>query len=261
MSINDALHRVTEPKVLILEHDQAVGAAFARSLERAGLRTAWAKTWAEGVALGRSFAPDVVLADLTMPDADGLALVSFLARRGDCGIIIVSGLADEADRTVGLEIGADDYVAKPPQLRELLNCVRAVYHRTRVRTATRPRRLPRASIHVGTIIVDLSAETVQAANGAAIPLTAAEFTALELMLAAGGEAVSYELLSEAALRRPWRAGDRSVDQLILNLRHKLDDDGQPMIHAVRGTGYLLRASTPIPGRAQLAERTVSAGIT
>ncbi len=244
MEFDGALTTVSAPKVLIIEDDEAVGQALVGALERSGMKTAWATTGAEGLALKRSFSPDVVLVDLNLPDTDGIGLVTFLAQQGECGVIIVSGLADEADRIVGLEIGADDYVSKPPHLRELLARIRAVHRRVKMRTAAKAEAGPRSIVQLGKIKIDLTGRTVQAANGERITLTAAEFTALETMLAANGEAVSRDRLSEAALRRPWRAEDRSVDQLIFNLRQKLAGaDDQRLIHSIRGAGYMLSAST------------------
>jgi two-component system OmpR family response regulator len=245
MDFEAGMTTVAAPKVLIIEDDEAVGRALVGALERSGMRTAWATTGSEGLALKRSFMPDVVLVDLNLPDTDGIGLVTFLAQQGECGVIIVSGLADEADRIVGLEIGADDYVSKPPHLRELLARIRAVYRRVKMRTAAKTEPTSKSTVQLGKIKIDLASRAVQSANGQPITLTAAEFTALETMLAANGEAVSRDRLSEAALRRPWRAEDRSVDQLIFNLRHKLaGGDDQRLIHSIRGAGYMLSASAP-----------------
>ena len=244
IDFDGALTTVSAPKVLIIEDDEAVGQALVGALERSGMKTAWATTGADGLAQRRSFNPDVVLVDLNLPDTDGIGLVTFLAQQGECGVIIVSGLADEADRIVGLEIGADDYVSKPPHLRELLARIRAVHRRVKMRSAAKAEPGPRSMVQLGKIRIDLTGRAVQSLNGERITLTAAEFTALETMLAANGEAVSRDRLSEAALRRPWRAEDRSVDQLIFNLRQKLaGGDDQRLIHSIRGAGYMLSASS------------------
>lgn len=244
MDFDGASAPASAPRVLVIEDDEEVGQALVGALDRSGIRTAWAMTGAEGLALKRTFLPDVVLVDLNLPDTDGIGLVTFLAQQGECGVIIVSGLADEADRIVGLEIGADDYVSKPPHLRELLARIRAVHRRVRLRTAAKADPAPRSIVHLGKIRIDLNGRSVQAASGERITLTAAEFAALETLLAANGEAVSRDRLSEAALRRPWRAEDRSVDQLIFNLRQKLaGGDEQRLIHSIRGAGYMLSATT------------------
>lgn len=235
----------TTLKVLLIEDDQAVGETLIRALERAGMQTAWAMTGVQALALKSSFKPDVALVDLNLPDTDGMNLVTVLARQGGCGIIIVSGLSDEADRIVGLEIGADDYISKPPQLREMVARIRAVHRRMKMPTPTNVGPKSPTIIQFGRVRINLMRRAIEAPNGDHIALTAAEFKALETMLEANGEAVSRDRLSQAALRRPWRADDRSVDQLIFNLRNKLAEcDNQPIIHSIRGAGYLLLANRP-----------------
>ena len=164
---------------------------------------------------------------------------------------------------MALEVGADDYVAKPPHLRELLARIRAVHRRVTTRTGARPETGPRASVRLGTLIVDLAGRTVRSETGERIMLTAAEFTALEIMLEVNGTAVSRDRLSKAALHRPWHSKDRSVDQLIFSLRQKLAmGDSQQIIHSSRGAGYLLSATvTPIDSPAEgahYAEKASSA---
>jgi two-component system OmpR family response regulator len=242
LDLDGALTPAATLKVLIIEDDEDLGLALGETLQRSGMRTACAINGAEGLALMRSFSPDIALVDLNLPDTDGIGLVTLLAQQGDCGIIIVSGLTDEADRIVGLELGADDYVCKPPHPRELLARIRAVHRRVKMRSAIKADPAGRPTIQLGKIKIDLKGRSVRSANGDQIRLTGAEFMALETMLAANGEAVSRDCLSAAALHHPWRAEDRSVDQLIFNLRHKLaDGDDQQLIHSVRGAGYMLSA--------------------
>jgi two-component system, OmpR family, response regulator len=241
---------VSAPKVLIIEDDEAVGQALVGALDRSGMRTAWATTGAEGLLLKKSFMPDVVLVDLNLPDTNGIGLVTYLSQQGECGVIIVSGMGDEADRIVGLEIGADDYVSKPPHLRELLARIRAVYRRVKLRAAAKSEVTTKSVVQVGKLTIDLSSRSIYTQSGEKIALTAAEFTALETMLAANGEPVSRDRISEAALRRPWRAEDRSVDQLIFNLRQKLSGtDENRLIHSIRGAGYLLAVRSGTNGGA------------
>lgn len=243
------LAAVTPPKVLIIEDEDGVGRTLVTALERSGMRTAWATTGAEALRLKTSFQPDVVLVDLALPDASGISLVKHLAQMGDCGVIIVSGAGEESDRIVGLEIGADDYIAKPPHLRELLARIRAVHRRVQARATQKDTEVEKpggkASVQVGHIRIDLDGRSVRRANGERIALTGAEFAALETMLNAHGEPVSRDKISEVALRRRWRPEDRSVDQLIFNLRHKIaTGDGESLIHSIRGAGYLLAARAP-----------------
>jgi two-component system OmpR family response regulator len=234
---------LASPRVLLIEDDAHVAEALTRFLERSGMRTAWAGTGARGMELKRSFAPEVVLVDLELPDMNGVDLIGWLNGQQDCGIIVVSGRGEAAEeRILGLELGADDYMAKPPQLRELVARVRAVHRRSRLRNTGRPG-AGESPLQVGPWRIDLRHRTVSRQDGPALPVTAAEFAAMQELLLADGEPVSRDRLSEVALRRPWRAEDRSIDQLISSVRRKLGDgeDGTRLIQSVRGAGYVLAA--------------------
>ncbi len=230
------------PRVLIIEDNQPVGETIQRFLERSGIRTEWAQTGARAYELKKSFLPDVVLVDLELPDTSGVTLIRWLTTQQDCGIIVVSGHAEEGERVVGLELGADDYVAKPPQMRELVARIRAVHRRAQ-------RRAPEAAAEasapvtymVGPYRVDTRAHSVTAEHGRTVAVTGAEFVVLQMLLEANGQPVSRGTLCEHALRRPWRAEDRSIDQLVFHLRRKLSeaDSNGRLIQAVRGAGYFL----------------------
>jgi DNA-binding response OmpR family regulator len=226
--------------VLLIEDDAAVAETIRRFLERSGMRTAWAATGSQGMELQKSFEPDVVLVDLELPDTSGVALIGWLAQTQECGVIVVSGRGEETGRVVGLELGADDYMAKPVQLREMVARIRAVHRRVRCSHPAKSG-FPMPLHRVGPFTVDLQRRVVLDGVGNSVVLTGAEFAALQRLLEAAGEPVSRELLSEAALRRPWRAEDRSIDQLIFSLRRKLGDDdrGNRLIQSVRGAGYVV----------------------
>jgi two-component system OmpR family response regulator len=170
-----------------------------------------------------------------------------LAEGLSCGVIVVSGTGEEADRILGLELGADDYIVKPPRMRELIARIRAVHRRVNRRQEMKQSTDGREVIQVGPIRINLVARSVSTADGTRILLTSAEFTLIEVLTAANGQAVSRDILSENALRRSWRPEDRSVDQLVFGLRQKLppDDGGGKLIHSIRGAGYLLRAADAV----------------
>ena len=111
---------LANPRVLLIEDDEAVAQAMVRSIERSGMNVAFAATGAKGMALKASFNPDVVLVDLELPDTNGVDLIGWFAEQRTCGVIVVSGMGEEADRIVGLELGADDYIVKPPRMREMI---------------------------------------------------------------------------------------------------------------------------------------------
>ena len=238
------------PRVLVIEDDQAVARAFVRGVERAGMLTAWAATGALGLALKNKFEPHVVLVDLTLPDMSGLTLISRFVEQRDCGVVVVSGSGEEADRIVGLELGADDYIAKPMSMREMVARIRAVHRRVSLPKPSRQQEASlqaSASLKVGSLRIDAGRRMAHTLDGRRLALTSAEFTALEVLARAAGATVSRDTLSETALRRAWRGDDRSVDQLVFNLRQKLplDEDGGMLIQSVRGLGYWLRADDSV----------------
>ena len=202
---------LSNPRVLVIEDDGALASSLLDSMKKAGFTVMCAGTGSEGIALKDSFRPHVILMDLTLPDMSGMALLSHLADQCDCGLIVLSDLNDEADRIVGLELGADDYVAKPPRLRELVARIRAVHRR--VSTRAQPQRVsqPTPMLKVGPIRISALQRTVHTEDGRRLALTSAEFSALEILAGAAGATVSRDTLSMAALHRPWRAEERGVE--------------------------------------------------
>ena len=234
---------LTIPRVMMVEDERAVGEALRRALEKAGMEVCWAMTGAEAVALKESFKPEIVLVDMELPDVNGVELIRWLVAAGSCGVIVVSGAGDDTDRIVGLELGADDYVAKPPLMRELIARIRAVHRRvTPSNAAAAPAAEEASLVKVGGIQIDHVKRVVSGPDGQRIALTGAEYAALEALARSQGKVLSRDEISRAALRRPWRPEDRSVDQLVLALRNKLGPNGvgHTVIESVRGSGYLLR---------------------
>ena len=252
---------------MVIEDDPDIAMVLQRYFERSGIRTHLAYTGAEAIALKPLGSPNIVLVDLELPDLDGSTLIRWLKEQHDCGIIVVSGSHDEATRVLSLELGADDYVTKPPGLRELVARVRAVHRRVseRIVLAGNGSRMPppRAIAALGGFAVDLQARQVRDASGKPVAITAAEFAVLAALIEAKGEPVPRERLSEIALHRPGHSEDRGVDQLIFGLRQKLSPPGDRcrFIQSVRNTGYLI-ADAPAgsdpgepgpPGRRQTPE--------
>jgi DNA-binding response OmpR family regulator len=216
------------------------------------MKTCWARNGSEAARLKESFQPEVVLVDLELPDVSGLSLISWLAGQRDCGIIVVSGRGDEGERVAGIDVGADDYITKPVPMRELVARIRAVHRRS-----NRPAAIPNPStsggqVALGAVRVDKARRTAlrQNADGVdeQIHLTTAEFVALDALIEAAPRPVAREKLCRLALRRPFQAEDRGVDQLILNLRRKLfdDDSAHHVIVSVRGAGYAIPTDLHMP---------------
>jgi len=234
---------LVDPRVLLIEPDPLTARALVGSLERSGMQVASAQDAATGLSLKNRLSPDIVLVSLRFSNVSSVTLVGQLIERRDCGVIVLAGPDDEAARIASLELGADDFLATPVGMRDLVMRVRAVHRRVNRRTAVATPPAHDAILSVGPIRINLQHRSVHTQEGSRLNLTSAEYTALETLARAGGTAVSRDLLSEAALRRPWRAEDRSVDQLVFNLRQKLpaDADGGVLIQSIRGSGYWMRA--------------------
>ncbi len=231
-------------RILLIEDDRDVAATLQRFLLRSGMETIIAYSGTEAATLKPTFCPHVVLVDLELPDINGETLIRWLLEQNDCGIIVVSGRDDEPSRVLNLELGADDYVTKPPNLRELVARIRAVYRRSCDRAAAPRREADRQLETVGEFTVDLRSRQIHDNMARRVDVTAAEFAVLAALIDAQGLPVSRGHLSEVALQRPWRSEDRSVDQLVFGLRHKLlmPEGRRGLIQSIRNAGYALNAS-------------------
>lgn len=232
-------------RVLLIEDDPEVALTLQRFLQRSGMQTVVAHSGGAAATLKATFSPHVVLVDLELPDINGETFIRWLLEQHDCGIIVVSGRGDEATRVLSLELGADDYVTKPPNLRELVARIRAVYRRSSERRALRTREAEGRTVSVGDFTVDLDSHLICDRMERTVDVTAAEFAVMAALIEAKGLPVSREHLSELALHRPWRPEDRSVDQLIFGLRRKLPmpEGGRCSVQSVRNAGYALLISS------------------
>ncbi len=222
-------------RVAYIEDDEKLGRLTARYLESHGLKVAVYADPEEGIVEVVRTRPDVVLLDLMLPGIDGFEVARRLRFHSDVPIIMVTARGEEADRVMGLEGGADDYVSKPFASRELLARVRAQARRARGRLG------PAARVaEAGPIVLDGRARTVTL-HGAPLELTTYEFDLLQVLVQRAGEVLTREQLVEAVRGSSQEAFDRSIDVHISNLRKKL---GEPAKHprllkTVRGVGYLL----------------------
>jgi DNA-binding response OmpR family regulator len=184
--------------------------------------------------------PDVVLLDLMLPGTDGLDVCRQLRSRTDVPIIMVTARTEEADRVLGLEGGADDYVPKPFQSRELLARIRAQARRARGEAGPRAER-----IEIGGLVID--AMTMQVTvDGDPITLTTSEFALLHALAQRPGRVLGREQLLQLLHGSTEEAFDRSIDVVVSRLRHKLEDDPRnpQMLKTVRGAGYMLTRGEP-----------------
>jgi DNA-binding response OmpR family regulator len=242
----------TSARILLVHQSNVVTKSMTTALEKAGMTVAVAHEGSRAIALVASFSPNVALIGLELNDMNGADLINWFADR-DLGLIGLSDADEETSRVVALEVGADDCISTSLPCRELVARTRAVHRR--MLWAINRRETPPASttIDLGCISINLASRIVATQDQKPIALTGAEFNILEVMVGMRGQTMSRDALSQAALRRPWRAEDRSVDQLIFGLRQKLPlaADGSSIIHSVRGAGYVLRTPETTPNRAPL----------
>jgi two-component system OmpR family response regulator len=185
--------------------------------------------------------PDLIVLDLNMPEEDGLSIIRTLKQRNTVPIIMLTATAGAIDRIVGLELGADDYLAKPCELRELLARIRSVLRRSasaQAGEASAPRR--QALIRFGTKWLDLQAQLLRDDRGNEYPLAGSEFALLKVFAENPKRVLSREQLLDLANARDREAFDRAIDVRITRLRRKIEPDpAHPsVIRTVRGAGYL-----------------------
>ena len=233
----------TNGRVLVVDDDPSVRAMLAEYLGGHGYEVVQADRGTAMREAVEASLPDVVLLDLNLPGEDGLSLARFLRERFDVGIIIVTGATGVADRVAGLEIGADDYVMKPFELRELLARIKSVLRRMQARApaaATVGTATPSRRAAVGACTLDTSSHQLFAADGNEIPLTAMEFDLLKVFLDHPNQVLTRDQLLTLTRNREWEPFDRSIDIRIARVRRKVeaDPDKPQAIRTVRGAGYV-----------------------
>lgn len=243
-------------KILVVEDDPDIGRLIARILGEAGYLVSVATSGTDAEAKAHESSPDLVIVDLMLPDTDGLTLVGNFKARYGCGIIIVSGRGEPVERIVGLEIGADDYVTKPFEPRELVARVRSVLRRTVPSTAPINASSNDQGIGGGSPSgpsiaaspvfefdgwrLDTGSRTLSNACQP-VPLTTGEYQLLTVLLERAGRVLTRDQLLDLTHGTQTPAFDRSVDVQIGRIRTKIEADrGQPqIIKTVRNGGYML----------------------
>ena len=186
--------------------------------------------------LAKNDAVDLVLLDIRMPGEDGLSLARWLREHARIGVIMITGSADTVDRITGLEVGADDYIAKPFDLRETLARVRSVMRRV----AAMPTKPTKPNeVRFGRFILDLTAKRLATEAGEAVGLTSMEFDLLEAFATHPNRVLSRDQLLDLAHGKSAEPFDRSIDIRVTRLRRKIEaDPNKPQfIKTIRGAGY------------------------
>jgi DNA-binding response OmpR family regulator len=192
---------------------------------------------------------DLVLLDLKLPSEDGMTLARELRETSNVPIIILTGRKDDVDRIMGLELGADDYLTKPFNLRELLARIRAILRRTQAHPVTAMEGRAPQAFRFGAWELDLRSRRLTSNDGERVELTHAEFALLAAFLGAPERILSREQLLELSRGNDENVFDRSIDVQILRLRRKIESDpSRPkLIRTERGAGYFFNAQVELVG--------------
>jgi two-component system, OmpR family, response regulator len=228
---------MTATRVLVVDDDPAIRNMLAEYLGAHGYDVALAASGdAMRAELERS-SPAVVLLDIGLPGEDGLTLARYLRERHQVGIIMVTGAGDVVDRVAGLEVGADDYIAKPFDPRELRARLKSVLRRLAKTEFVKPQTL---RVSIGRCFLDLKARSLADARGREIPITSMEFDLLKALIEHPNQVLSRDQLLTMTRNREWEPFDRSIDIRITRLRRKVEEDpAHPRaIRTVRGAGYM-----------------------
>jgi DNA-binding response OmpR family regulator len=219
-------------RVLVVDDDARLYELLASYLEQNGMSPAHAPSGRRALDLLEREAFDAVLLDVMMPEMDGLGVLSRVrARWPSLPVLMLTAKGDETDRVVGLELGADDYLAKPFSPRELLARLKAVLRRANPD-------LERQRLSAGDVVLEVETRAVHV-RGAPVELTGLEFDLLLALLRRAGQVVPRQSLLSQAGRNDVTVNDRTVDVHISHLRKKLGDDPPKLIKTVRGVGYVL----------------------
>lgn len=222
----------TNYKILLVDDDAAFASLLEEYLKTEGCTVTVAPDGDKAVKLALHKPFDAIILDVMLPKLNGFEVLRSIRDMNDIPVLMLTARGDDIDRIVGLEIGADDYLAKPCNPREVIARLRAILRRTQ--------KIPllRATIEHEHILIDCAKRTVSL-HGEQLECTNAEFNILEILMKAPGQAFSKEELTEYALGRKFTAYDRSIDVHISNLRSKLgvNPNGEEWIKTVRGFGY------------------------
>lgn len=230
-------------KVLVVDDDHEICALLDEYLTKNGFDVA---TAAEGEEMKRHLAggyPDLILLDVMMPGDDGFTLCQYIRKSSDVPIIMLTAVSDEMDQIIGLEIGADDYIAKPFSPRQLLARIKALLRRTKPTDSQQMTTVPK-SIRFANWRLDTTAQRLFDINqNQTFELTCGDYALLMLFLSRPNEILDRDTISHATRGRDALPSERSIDVALSRLRHRLGDKGrtQRLIKTSRGNGYIFTA--------------------
>lgn len=229
---------VRKQHILIVDDNREIRDLLAKYLEKSGLRTATAPDATQARGMIETHAFDLVVLDIMMPGEDGLSLCRDLRTKGTLPVILLTAMGEDADRIVGLELGADDYVTKPFNPRELLARIRAVLRRAQSASEARePKPGTRLRFDRWTLFVDRRELCNE--SGTVVPLSTGEYQLLLVFVRKPGIVLTRDQLLDMARGRSAKIFDRSIDNQVSRLRRKIEDDPREpkLIQTVWGGGY------------------------
>jgi DNA-binding response OmpR family regulator len=225
-------------RVLVIDDDRELCQLVSVCLVREGMKVQASHDGRSGLTLALTGQHDLAILDVMLPQLTGLQVLKQLRNNSNIGILMLTARGEEADRIMGLEYGADDYLSKPFSARELVARIRALARRLKPWPDGEMGRAPER-LEIDDLILDEGARTCRR-NGEIIDLTTAEFDLLSLFLRCSGRAVHRKELSKQVLDRDWSPFDRSIDVHVSNLRRKLGSlpEGTERIRGIRNIGYI-----------------------
>ncbi|MEP3247867.1 MAG: response regulator transcription factor [Sneathiella sp.] len=228
-------------KILVVDDEPELRQVLRTTLEKENYAVAEAGNADEMRRVFSDQEFDLVILDLMLPGEDGLSLTRYLKERSDVGVIILTGKGESVDLIIGLEMGADDYVSKPYNRRELLARIKSVLRRSIRQGDVSGNESLKTNVAFSGWSLDLPHHKLAAPDGSDVPLTMAEFQLLRVLLENPGQPVGRDKLSLKIFNKELKENSRNIDALVRRLRQKLEmDDQQPqMIKSVRGSGYTI----------------------
>ena len=235
-------------RILIVDDDPEIRRLLVDYLEKHGFETVAARDGREMWQGLERHAIDLVVLDLMLPDTDGLTLCRDLRARSNMPVLMLTARGEEADRIVGIEMGADDYLVKPFSPRELLARIKSILRRTRALPPNLRPESQRCLAFAGWRL-DTATRALTAPDGVVVPLSGGEFRLLRILLEHPNRVLNRDQLVELIHGREAEPYDRAIDVQVSRLRQRLRDEGREpqLIQTVRGEGYVLAAS--VEGRA------------
>ena len=226
-------------RIIVCDDEEPMREMLEELLTDEGYSVTTAKDGADLRRLVPQLRPDLVICDLKMPGEDGLSLTRWLRAESHAAVIMLTGMGSVVDRVVGLEMGADDYLAKPFEPAELRSRIKSVLRRTMAPIHEHGR--PAGRTRVGRCVVDMELKTMFDENGEKVSLTSMEFDLLYTFITHAKRVLTRDQLLEMAHHQRWDPFDRSIDIRITRLRKKIEvDPSKPrVLRTVRGEGYML----------------------